>query len=274
MKPVILFRKSLSSEYEMSIASKYFEVYEYRNSIPKNSLVVGRYSTLPYYKELQNDLWYKDSKLINSWFEHEWIADVGTWYEDLKQFTFLTIPFEHFYKQPDLGYSWVVKGQTNSKKDFWKTKMFAATNKEVATIANSLMDDSLICSQKLYVRKFEKLKTFCHGINGQPITEEYRFFCYKDKIITGGFYWSNHLSQVLGETDFVPDHNNVPKEYLKQIMDICKEHANFYVLDIARKDDGNWILVEVNDGQFSGLSECNADELYSNLSKELNHEII
>ena len=48
---------------------------------------------------------------------------------------------------------------------------------------------------------------------------------------------------------------------------IASEHVNFFVLDIAERDEGGWILVEVNDGMMSGLSDVNPHELYSQLAK-------
>jgi len=44
------------------------------------------------------------------------------------------------------------------------------------------------------------------------------------------------------------------------------DYANFFVLDMAETADGRWIVVEVNDGQMSGLSMCNPEELYANMA--------
>lgn len=86
MKSVILFRKNIDNEKEFEIAKKYFNVSEYRNGI-NDSYVIGRYSTLPFYKELEEDLKINNSVLANSYKQYKWIADFE-WYNDLKQFTF------------------------------------------------------------------------------------------------------------------------------------------------------------------------------------------
>ena len=58
-------------------------------------------------------------------------------------------------------------------------------------------------------------------------------------------------------------------EFAKKVGRIAADYVNFYVLDIAQKENGDWVLIEVNDGQMSGLSEIDPHELYSNLKKLL-----
>jgi len=271
MKPTMLFRKDINTEREMEIAKKYFTVSQHRNDVVlSDSLVVGRYSVLPYYKELSEDLFLSNSKLINSYFEHSYIADLGAWYEDLKEFTPETIEFRDFNMAREFKAtgSFVVKGQTNSLKNQWRTKMFAKTSEDVTRVALELMDDGLTCDQKVYVRKYVPLKRYFTGINGQPIVEEYRFFMYKDKVLASGFYWSSHYSEVI-DCGIQPNPDDVPREFIAKLANIVKEKANFYVMDIAKTETGDWILIELNDGQMSGLSEVRADELYKNLAKEL-----
>ena len=57
--------------------------------------------------------------------------------------------------------------------------------------------------------------------------------------------------------------------FADKVAAIASENADFFVLDIAEKEDGGWILIEVNDGQQSGLSENDPDVLFSNLAKSL-----
>ena len=45
---------------------------------------------------------------------------------------------------------------------------------------------------------------------------------------------------------------------------ICKK-CNFFVLDIAKKASGGYIVIEANDAQMSGLSLVDAKKLYTNL---------
>ena len=70
-KPVILFRRcfdlnDVDLQEEFEIAGQYFNVVETRTEVPANSLVVGRYSVLPYYDELDKELKMKGGRLINT----------------------------------------------------------------------------------------------------------------------------------------------------------------------------------------------------------------
>lgn len=256
MKPIILFRKDISTEKELEIAKKYFDVKELRSEI-KNSLVIGRYSTLPYFKELEADLVNQNSILINSYKQYNWIANFD-WYEPLKEFTFKT--WFNAVDLPENEAPFIVKGRTNSRKQHWNSLMFAETKQKAIEIGWELSKDYLIGSQGLVFRKYEKLITFEKGINDLPFTKEFRFFFYKGEILSYGYYWC------------IADNTNITLEkegykFAEKLGKLVANYTNFYVLDIAQKETGDWVLVEINDGTMSGLSENNPDLLYSNLKK-------
>lgn len=267
LKPVILFRSSYNEEEEKAIAKKYFEVYDTRCAIPENSLVIGRYSTLPFYKELEVDLLERKSKLINSYAQHRWIADLKNWYEDLKEFTPKT-----WFKLADIPENLpvVLKGETNSKKFNWNTHMFANNKKEAIQVYSRLSEDSMISQQEIVIRQFVPLKKIAEGLNGLNISEEYRLFVLDGKVISGGFYWSSHIDDLESDVLKTLSWKNIPESFLNKVLSILGCNAPFVVVDIARTADDRWIVVEVNDAQHSGLSENNPNDLYENLKKSLN----
>lgn len=259
MKPIILFRKSLQEEGEFDICRKYFNVIEQRTRCV-NGLVIGRYSVLPYYRELEKDLEILGSKLINSYEQHQWIANFA-YYQELKEFTPESWFDQDFYSCKYLG-PFVVKGKTNSRKFEWNKMMFAKNKKEALNIASELLQDGLLGEQGVIYRRYVPLKTYEIGLNGLPFTDEYRFFFYQDALLAHGYYWSN-ANTVDRETP------TESIEFAKHVAKIVANYVNFFVLDVAQTEEGNWILIEVNDGQCSGLSEANPDELYSNLHRYL-----
>ena len=257
----VLFRKQFEEfnddiKNEFSICSKQLNTFEYRSDIPSNSLVIGRYSVLPYYKELEQELKLKNSHLINSYSQHQYIADIRNYYKDVKEFTPNT--YTIWNDLPEGQY--VVKGITNSRKHQWKTHMFAENRNEVPKVVSRLFDDQLILNQGVVVREYVPLKKLGEGINGLPISEEYRLFFLGKNYLAGGFYWVNYENSDKME---ISEHI---VSYATKIAEIVSTNTNFFVLDIAVKENGELMLVEINDGQMSGLSGIDPHVLYNNLN--------
>lgn len=267
MSIVILFRKEFDYSNESKIASKYFEVQHYRTLI-KDSLVIGRYACLPYYHELEKDLSFNNSRLINSYLEHKYIANFE-YYNDIKEYTFKT-----WFRLQDVpeevrNNKFVLKGKTNSKKQQWKTHMFANNFREAVNIYAELMGDPFIGPQDIIIREYEHLETFEVGINDMPMTNEWRLFYYKGVLLSWGYYWSiiDDLSVVeKAKVDF----EKTGIEFANKVANIIKNKTNFFVIDVAKNAQCDWRVVEVNDGQQSGLNEFNdANTLYCNLLKAI-----
>lgn len=265
MKPIILFRADNLNYDELEIARQYMPVVVRRCSEEmKNRLVIGRYSVLPYYSELESDLQYFDSRLINSHAQHRWIANFE-YYDFLKDFTFPTWDEKTIYQCKHDG-PFVVKGRTNSKKHYWNTSMYAETKMDAIKLGVQLQQDPLISTQGLLYRKYTPLKTFEVGINGVRFTNEWRFFVMRDEEVCHAYYWSE------AEDVESPRIDEAGRAFVKQIIEKISYHEDppeFYVLDVAEKEEGGWVLVEVNDGQMSGLSMNDPHEFYSNIARIL-----
>lgn len=255
----ILFRRGINLEHEdeFRIAQQYFNVVELRSACPRDQIIIGRYSTLPYYDELYSDLQSVNSRLINSPREHRWIANFE-YYEALKNYTAETWTDFDFYKCNHPG-PFVLKGRTNSRKGQWATHMFAQDKKQAAILASELMNDPLIGPQGVLYRKYVPLVTLETGINGLPFANEWRLFYYKNKLLEYGYYWTQAEE---------PQKASLPNEgfrFADEVARLASQFTTFFVLDIAEKQSGGWLLVEVNDGQQSGLSFNDAQVLYSSL---------
>lgn len=258
MKPVILFRKDIHSEKEMAIASKYFEVIESR-VLCGGSYVIGRYSVLPFYQELENDLELNGCRLTNSYVQHKYIADFH-WYSDMRAVTPTTWFDDTFSMSTETG-PFVIKGKTNSRKHQWNTLMYAETRRDASLIAAELSNDPHIGTQGIVYRKYIPLRTFEIGINGLPFTNEWRFFFFRKTLLTYGYYWTTL------DDRSAPEMTVEGIQFAQKCADCVSHKCEFFVLDIAERAEGGWILIEVNDGQMSGLSECNPDILYATLQE-------
>lgn len=251
------------TEGECEVCSKYFDVVESRcHPKVKGKVVIGRYSCLPHYSELVRDLSYVDAGLINTYEQHLYVADLARWYEDLKESTPKT--WFRLEDLPDDIGPVVLKGQTNSKKFQWRTAMYASNKRDAIQVYLRLREDFFLQDQGIYIREFVPLRNYFSCITGLPVTKEYRFFVLNKEILAGGYYWSNHVDELENAGIFHSD-QDVPREFLEKIVSIVGDKCMFYVLDVGQLDNGEWVVIELNDGQQSGLSEVDPDKLYRNL---------
>lgn len=264
MRTVVLFRAGLAEEAEMEVCKKHFPVITQRSQVQKGDLVIPRYSALPWYEEFEADVEYLGAKLINTYRQHCFVADLRNWYYLLGDYT----PRTWFYlDQLPIEGPFVLKGQTSSKKHNWKTHMFAKDKYEAIEVHTRLSRDSYIGVQHIYARKYVPLRTFTEGVQGLPITEEYRFFVMNGEVLSGAFYWSEHTEYIIEECGYAPNPDVVPREFLDKVVSIVAPHVPFFVVDVARTAEDEWIVIELNDGQMSGLSDNDPEVLYSAMRK-------
>lgn len=147
----------------------------------------------------------------------------------------------------------VIKDYVKSQKHYWAEACFIpdASNRQQAgsVIAKFIELQENDLNEGLVFREFIELEQLTnHSESGMPLTKEFRLFI-KNKEVIGAFkYWDEGDYQ-----DVAP-----VIEDFKEL--IPKIKSNFFTMDIAKKKDGGWIIVELGDGQVAGLPD-NADKL-------------
>lgn len=157
----------------------------------------------------------------------------------------------------------IVKDYVKSEKHHWKTACFVEDVSDgdnlTKTINNLLNLRGSHLNEGIVVREFIELNDLSiHSKSKMPLAEEYRlFFCFK-KLLAIYNYWEE------GEYSFaIPDTTE-----FEQLAE--KIPSNFFSMDIARRKDGELIIIELGDGQVSGLPETsNKNEFYGQLKKVL-----
>lgn len=247
-------------EEEIAAAKANFRYCTSRSDILPG-LVIPRYASLPFHAELEADAKNLGAALINTTKHHDFVADITQWAPLLGELTPKTWS-EGWDRLPEGQY--IVKGRTNSRKHEWAHRMFAPTKADMRQICQSLLDDALIAEQGLVVRKFVPLKTFMVGMNGLPITNEWRFFCLDQEVLAFGYYWAS-------EPDCKP-YDIPPLRASELVCDVLARisgQIRFVVVDVAETADGRWICIELNDGTCSGTSLVDPETLYGNLRRAL-----
>lgn len=153
----------------------------------------------------------------------------------------------------------IVKDFVKSEKHNWDDACYipnASDSEKVKSVVNKFIElrgDSL--NEGLVFRRFEELEFLTdHSKSGMPLTKEFRIFFANKKIVKVFDYWDE------GE------YGNTKPE-LDDFIEIAQDiDSNFFTMDVAKKKNGDWIIMELGDGQVAGLPD-NADrnEFYNNL---------
>lgn len=232
-----------------------------RMDIEKNCLLVPRYAIHPYPGEYYADASKRTKNIINSLDQYRFSSNIGIWQETVLS-DMIKID-KRPYSSLDEG-SYVIKGANLSKKFNWQTHMFAKTKADVPVIVNRLLDIDEVSGYGLFVRPFIKLRKLCDGLNGLPVSNEWRFFAYKGKIFYETFYWASFQEAI---PYYIPpiEAYNCAQSIINQVGN----KSNFFSVDVGEKEEGGWIGIEINDGQQSGLCCAKAKTFYRNLIKEI-----
>ncbi|URJ61303.3 ATP-grasp domain-containing protein [Paenibacillus polymyxa] len=109
----------------------------------------------------------------------------------------------------------------------------------------------------IVLREFVPLEFLTlHPKSGMPLSKEYRlFFMFGEPVFTVN-YWDEAA------------YETVPTD-LDEFIQIARQiQSPFFTMDIARTQAGQWIIIELGDGQVSGLPEhTDLEAFYTNLKK-------
>ncbi len=153
----------------------------------------------------------------------------------------------------------IVKDYVKSQKHMWNDACFiprASDLDKVEAVTRCFLefqDDDL--NVGLVYREFIHLKQIGqHPKSGAPLHLEYRVFFLDGNPVAVGHYW---------EDSAYPDESPP----LNQFIEIAKDiPSRFFTMDIAQTEAGEWIIIELGDGQVSGLpGNIMAASFYSSL---------
>lgn len=104
---------------------------------------------------------------------------------------------------------------------------------------------------------FEPLGT--HAKTGMPLTKEFRLFWLDSELLYSTEYWE--------DADYAG--GEVPTEVFEAVAQTIQSH--FFTMDVAKRIDGEWMIVELGDAQVAGLPEhSDRAQFYRALHNKLN----
>ncbi len=150
----------------------------------------------------------------------------------------------------------IVKDYVKSLKHYWEEACYIPdiTNWEHASrVINRFIElQGSSLQGGLVLREYVSLRMIAdHSQSGMPLAEEYRVFFLRRTPILIIPYW--------GEGTY-DSSLSLPDELLSIGQSI---ESNFFTMDVARLEDGGWIIMELGDGQVAGLPErTNINDFY------------
>jgi len=217
------------------------------------------------YKELYELLAKENIYLINSPDDYERCHLLPNWYKRVKSIT----PKSCWTNSNDLEDAFellkefngpiMVKDYVKSRKHEWDDACYIEnpnSDKAKEVIKNFIDRQESEFVGGTVLREYVNLKRVgYHEISGMPISDEYRVFVLYDEIISIVGYWGNTIK------NFNDDEMTLINKIMSRI------NSNFYTIDLARKENGDLIVIEIGDGQVSGLQGLNVDEFYEVIFK-------
>ncbi|TLV04116.1 ATP-grasp domain-containing protein [Dyadobacter luticola] len=212
------------------------------------------------YSLLYNALLAKNYKLINSPIEYKVCHYFPDSYKFISDYTPKTIWVTVENQKVDYSQLFgkiqvfgdsplIVKDFVKSQKHYWDTACFipsASDKDKVKLVTERFLElQNTDLNEGLVFREFVELNDLTiHSKSGMPLKQEYRLFFLYGKLLGFYDYWEE------GEYSkkAIP-----PLDFFKNIAKIIE--SNFFSMDVARTKNGEWIIIELGDGQVAGLPE-------------------
>lgn len=221
------------------------------------------------YKALYAGLAAKNLHLLNSLVEYLTGHYFPKTYAQLRDYTPLSISFDlpGLLDMDDLmarlavfgGHPVIVKDYVKSEKHHWHEACFIPASDNRTTVERVtrrfLELRGAYLNEGLVFRDFVDLEPLTnHPVSGMPLSKEFRLFYFRHRLLAQSTYWS--------EGDYAgvrPD-----PAFFDPIA--ARISSNFFTLDVAKTRQGQWLVLEVGDGQVSGLPETlNVGRFYAQL---------
>ncbi len=143
----------------------------------------------------------------------------------------------------------IVKDFVKSQKHAWAEACFipnASDRQHVERVVRRFVElQGVDLNEGLVFREFVELERVgVHPKSGMPLSREFRQFFLDGQPVLGFKYWD--------EADYSSESS--PPEWLRSVA--ARIESRFFSMDIARRTNGEWLIVEVGDGQVTGLPDA------------------
>jgi hypothetical protein len=207
----------------------------------------------------------KGVRLVNSPAQHRTAMEFDRFYPLLQGLTpesrVITAVDECAGVANELAFPLFVKGAVKSNKEQGWNACVAGNEAELVAIAGTLFERETRSRGKVIVRRLADLRHVARDPQGFPLGREYRVFVHGDRLLAWGFYWD----ELADSRELTPTERDAFTQLAVEAN--RRLQVTFTAVDVAQLTSGEWIVIEVNDAQFAGLSQVPVLELWSKLAE-------
>lgn len=223
---------------------------------------IGRFGVTTSYAELYDQLLAEGIQLIHSPAQYLLASELVEWYPKICDLTprsvvFTTLPtpqeVEHHFDWPVF-----VKGSRQTSRHRADLSIIRSPE-QFERMLEAYRTNPVLHWQPLVCRELVKLRSV-PGQTGEkiPPSFEFRTFWWKGKCVGAGPYWAAVSKYTWTKTEQL--------EALRVAqLAVSKVEIPFVVVDVAQTVEGNWIVIECNDGQESGYAGVHPIALWQNI---------
>jgi len=160
-----------------------------------------------------------------------------------------------------LGLPVFVKGAVQSRKSRGWRACVAETTDDLRLLCGHLLDLENRSRGRVVVRELVKLRHSRVSAQGFPLGREYRVFLCRGEVFGYGYYWE-------GDDPLKALTACEERAVLALATEAAERVGTPYIaVDIGQQENGEWIVIETGDAQFSGVSQTPLLALWSRLSR-------
>lgn len=154
----------------------------------------------------------------------------------------------------------IVKDYVKSWKHDWLDACFipeTADKKNVCRVINNFVQaQGTDLNGGVVLRDFLNLRSLgVHPESGMPLSVEFRVFVLGGEVLCTIPYWPE-----------IATSETLPPEVVLPLL--AMDLSPFYTADFAQTEQGNWVLMEIGDGQVSGLQGMDPMAFYGSLREK------
>lgn len=163
----------------------------------------------------------------------------------------------------EIGYPIFIKGSIKSNKEEGWDACVAQNSEQALRIAEDLFARQGRSRGHVILREVVKLRKIPTTYDKFPLGREYRVFLYAKEPLAYGFYWEEQVEESVLTTAEQAQMLGLAVEASRRL------DVPFLSVDVGQLESGEWIIVEVGDAQFSGLSQVQPLQLWNRLVQNI-----